>query len=838
VNGSLQDTPPGLHSFVARLQELALDLFWSWNHAADALWSLLDPELWSLTHNPWVVLQTVSRRRLAELAEDTSFRRQLDELLAERQRALSSPAWFQRTHPQGDAGVIAYFSLEFMLSEALPLYSGGLGNVAGDQMKAASDLGLPLVGVGLLYQQGYFRQLIDTDGRQHAFYPYNDPMQLPIRPLREHDGGWLRLEIELPGRRLWLRAWQVKVGRTRLFLLDSNDPANDPAQRGYTSELYGGGAELRIAQEIVLGIGGWRLLQRLGLEVSVCHLNEGHAAFTVLERARTHMRSHGVGFGEALAVTRAGNVFTTHTPVAAAFDRYEPALLTRHLGRYAREELGIDEQALLALGRARPDDPHEAFGMAFLALRGSGAVNGVSRLHGEVSRGIFQPLFARWPRDEVPIGHVTNGVHMPSWDSSAADHLWTGCCGRERWRESLDTVGQDIAQASDLQIWQMRCAARRDLVAYTRRRLLRQMAAEACIERDIDAARDALEPDVLTLGFARRFTAYKRPNLLLHDPDRLTRLLTDRQRPVQLIIAGKAHPDDHEGQEMVTAWIRYIRSQPEVRLRAVFLSDHDMLLSENLAQGVDVWINTPRRPWEACGTSGMKALVNGGLNLSALDGWWAEAYAPDLGWALGDGEPAGDAEDAECLYRLLETSVVPEFYARDADGLPHAWIERIRRSMSRLTPTFSANRSVREYTERYYLPAAAAYRARMAAGSGAALAAWQARIARHWSKLYFGRLDVATGDGLHRFALQAFLDELAPDDVAVQLYAEGPEGGVFPMTRDTQLAGTANGHLFRAEIPARMPATSYTPRIVPCHPGASAPLEAAHILWRDQAGPS
>ena len=597
------------------LAELALDMRWSWNHAADEVWRQLDPALWDFTQNPWVVLQTVSRDKLRRVLAEPAFRDKVDALVLARRQAMKAPAWFQQNHPQSPLTRVAYFSMEFMLSEALPIYSGGLGNVAGDQLKAASDLGVPVVGVGLLYQQGYFRQEIDKNGAQEALYPYNEPGQLPITPLRYPNGEWLRLEVALPGYSVWLRAWQAQVGRVNLYLLDSNDAGNFPAHRGITSELYGGGAELRLKQEMVLGIGGWRLLRALGLQPEVCHLNEGHAALAMLERAYSFMQETAQPFEVALAVTRAGNLFTTHTAVAAGFDRFAPALIEEYLGAYAQKKLGITLDQLLALGREKPNDPSESFNMAYLAIRGSGAVNGVSRLHGEVSRHLFGPLFPDWPADEVPIGHVTNGVHMPTWDSAAADDLWTTTCGKDRWLGTTETLEQDIRRVSDESLWNFRIAASKSLVEYTRARLSRQLAASGASPEAVDEAKHLFDPNALTLGFARRFATYKRPNLLLHDPERLLRLLTIPQRPVQLILAGKAHPADKAGQALIQEWTHFIR-RPDVRPHIVFLSDYDMLLGEHLVQGVDVWINTPRRPWEACGTSGMKVLVNGGINLS------------------------------------------------------------------------------------------------------------------------------------------------------------------------------------------------------------------------------
>ncbi|MEJ2657185.1 MAG: alpha-glucan family phosphorylase, partial [Desulfobacterales bacterium] len=600
-----------------KLAELALDMRWSWNHFADEIWRQLDPDLWELTHNPWVVLQTVSRDQLQRVLSDPVFLKEVEQLVQAKRDNAEAPAWFQQNHVQSPMTSVAYFSMEFMLSEALPIYSGGLGNVAGDQLKAASDLGIPVIGVGLLYQQGYFRQVITSDGTQQALFPYNDPGQLPITPVREPNGEWLRLKIALPGYNLWLRAWQVQVGRIKVYLLDSNDAANFPAHRGITSELYGGGPELRLKQELVLGIGGWRLLAALDIHPEVCHLNEGHAAFAVLERAHSFMQATQQPFDVALAATRAGNLFTTHTAVAAGFDRFTPSLIGQYLTGYAQEQLGITLRDLLALGRQNPNDSNEDFNMAYLAIRGSGAVNAVSRLHGKVSRRLFQPLFPRWPLDEVPVGHVTNGVHVPTWDSAESDDLFTQFCGKGCWVQVDENLERAIRNQPDDRLWHMRSACRQALINYTRKRLTQQLITSGVPADEVDRAGQLFDPDVLTMGFARRFATYKRPNLLLHDPQRLLRLLMDRRRPVQLIIAGKAHPADEPGKAMIREWIQFIRST-EARSHVIFLSDYDMLLTERLVQGVDVWINTPRRPWEACGTSGMKVLVNGGLNLSEL----------------------------------------------------------------------------------------------------------------------------------------------------------------------------------------------------------------------------
>lgn len=821
------------------LAKLALDLRWSWKHSADQLWRRLDAELWDLTRNPWVILQTVSQEKLQSVTGDAKVRQLIEELLEEQRQAVESPGWFQGAHPDSKLSSVAYFSMEFMLSEALPIYSGGLGNVAGDQLKAASDLGVPVIGVGLLYQQGYFRQEIDADGSQRALYPVNDPGQLPVTPVREPNGEWLRIAIDHPGFRMWVRSWQAQVGRTKLYLLDTNDPANLPAHRGITSELYGGGPDLRLRQELVLGIGGWRLLRALGLQPEVCHLNEGHAAFAILERARTWMAEHKQPFDVALAVTRVGNLFTTHTPVEAGFDRFSPDLMGKYLRHYAENRIAISFEELLGLGRVNPADPSEPFNMAYLAVRGSGRINGVSKLHGEVSRRIFQPLFPRWPQKEVPIAHVTNGVHMPSWDSAEADRIWTTACGKNRWIGAMENVEEDLRKVSDSELWQLRAAAAQSLVEYTRERLARQLAGHGASTSEIDQAGQILDPNTLTLGFARRFATYKRPNLLLHDPDRLFRILTSEQQPVQLILAGKAHPQDLAGQAMIQQWVNFVR-RPEVRPHAVFLSDYDMLLTEQLVQGVDLWMNTPRRPWEACGTSGMKVLVNGGLNFSELDGWWAEAYSPDVGWALGDGkehgdDPAWDAAEADALYSLLEREIVPEFYTRDNRGIPGAWVARMRESMARLTPTFSTNRTVRQYTEEHYLPAATEFRGRSAEDGKLAsgLIAWTRELERHWAAIRFGSLTVDTQGDQFVFAVQVYLDELDPDAVNVELFADAKEGVLRrKMDRGEPLVGSTHGYLYSARVPADCSVNEYTPRVVPSRPGAAVPLEANQILWQ------
>src|SRR5579864_977032 len=614
MNESINSSLPTKTEAWDALSRLALDLSWSWSHSADEIWKRVDPELWELTVNPWLILQSMSQRKLdalkLEVQADAAFRQRIEQLLTKLNEKNAAPAWFQTAHPSSQVRTIAYFSMEYMLSEALPIYSGGLGNVAGDQLKAASDLGVPVVAIGLLYQQGYFRQELDAHGDQQVLYPVNEPGQLPLSRVRTSDGELLRMTLSLPGGKVWVRTWEVQVGRTRLYLLDTNDPANPPSVRALTSELYGGGPELRLKQEMLLGIGGWRFLRELKIPANVCHLNEGHAALAVLERAHEYMEETGRPFHEALAITRAGNIFTTHTAVDAGFDRFSPELIQQYLSGYAQNVLGISVRDLLSLGRKNPDDTSEPFNMAYLGIRGSGSVNGVSRLHGQVSRQLFQQLSPRFPDNEVPVGYVTNGIHVPTWDGADADRLWTELCGKERWRGNLSSLEPAVRRADDEQIWKARCSQCAALVEYARQRLSRQQTGYGASVLQVQQAEAVLNPQTLTLGFARGFATYKRPTLLLHDRERLARILTNPQRPVQLVLAGKAHPADQPGQALIREWTSFAR-QPEIRPHVVLLSDYDMALAQRLVEGVDVWINTPKRPWEASGTSGMKVLVNG-----------------------------------------------------------------------------------------------------------------------------------------------------------------------------------------------------------------------------------
>jgi starch phosphorylase len=665
---------------------------------------------------------------------------------------------------------------------------------------------------------------------------------MPIEPVILPQVGWLSIPLELPGRVIQLRIWRATVGRVKLYLLDSNNPLNSPADRGITAKLYGGGSEIRLMQEIILGVGGWRVVEALHPGIDICHINEGHAAFAIIERARQLAIKARLGFWDALWATRAGNVFTTHTPVAAGFDTFRPDLLRKYLP-YVEGELaghGVTLDDIIGLGRVDPENSEENFNVAYLAQRGSAHCLGVSRLHGEFSRRIFQPLFPRWPTCEVPIGHVTNGVHVPTWDSDEADRIWTDACGKERWRDMPDELRDSIATVCDEDLWGMRGAGRRALITIVRSHLADQLRERGFAIESARLAENALDPNTLTIGFARRFTEYKRPNLLLSDLARLDRLLTSTARPVQIVVAGKAHPADIEGKTMIQAWIHLAR-QPRYRRKVVFLEDYDLALAKELVQGIDVWINTPRRPWEACGTSGMKVLVNGGINCSILDGWWDEAYQPDVGWAIGDssgGEAAQvDRRDAQSLYDVLEKNILPEFYDRDTQGLPRAWLARIRRSMSILTPAFAGARMAREYVEGIYLPLAGTLHSRLADNCASARTthAWADNLRRYWSGLHIGSPTITRADDEWRFSVPVFLGEIPPTCVRVELFADARDempAEVIMLHQGAAIPGALNGYIYAGGVATSRLVADYTVRIVPYHEGVYIPAELPLIAWQ------
>ena len=693
-----------------RLGDLAYNLWWTWNREAERVFRRIDPEMWeTCDHNPVRFLRRVPRRRLQDAAHRAPYLELYDRVLGAFDAYLAEPApWYARRHPERLHQPIAYFSTEFGLHESLPIYAGGLGVLSGDHLKEASDLGLPLVAVGFLYTQGYFRQRITEDGWQEALYTGLAFEDLPVFPVLDEAGEPLSVNVELPGRLLAARLWRVQVGRVPLYLLDSDVGPNDPADRALTARLYTSDLEQRIAQEMVLGIGGVRALRALGYNPAVWHMNEGHSAFLTLERLR-ELVAAGRGFDKARARVRAATVFTTHTPVPAGQDEFPPWLIDKVFAGFW-PQLGLEREAFLDLAR-QTHAWGETFSMPVLAIRMAERLNGVSALHGQVARRMWSWLWPEALPEQVPIGHVTNGVHTGTWLARRMKRLYDEYLEPD-WLERVDdpAAWEGARRIPDAALWDVRRHLKRRLAAAMRERARRQWLGGGVHPVQVIASGVLLDPYALTIGFARRFATYKRATLVLHDLDRLLRLLNDPERPVQLVFAGKAHPADEPGKQLIQQAYRAVK-RAEAGGRLIFLEDYDMRLARDLLLGVDVWLNTPRRPNEASGTSGQKAALNGVLNLSVLDGWWAEGYNGRNGWAIGGAhdlpDPAEqDRADAESLYRTLEDEIVPLYYtSRNGDDLPAAWLDRVRESIRTLAPRFSMRRMLKDYLEQLYLPA-------------------------------------------------------------------------------------------------------------------------------------
>ncbi len=848
---------PSLPPVLEHLRDLAYNLRWAWDHETIALFRRLDRGLWERTgHNPVLLLGSIDQERLEAVAADEVFLAHLERVWRDCEAYVAGhAAWYRRTHGGAPRSLVAYFSAEFGLTECLSIFAGGLGILAGDHLKSASDLGVPLVGVGLLYQQGYFQQYLNEAGWQQEVYAANDFYNLPLTPEHRPDRTPLTVTVAYPGREVTAQVWRAQVGRVRVYLLDANVPANRPADRAITNQLYGGDLELRLQQEILLGIGGYRAVEALGVAPAVYHMNEGHSAFLALERVRRLMHAHGLSFAEARSAAAAGLIFTTHTPVAAGHDYFAPELLDQYLADYHRD-LRLSRSEFLALGRQDPGNEREAFCMTTLALRLSAHVNGVSRLHGEVSRRMWRGLWPAVPEEEVPLGHVTNGVHFRSWISQEMDHLYDRYLG-PRWREEPAdwSAWQPVEQIPAEELWRAHERRRERLVTFARRRLREQLVRRGAPQTEVEAAESALSSEALTIGFARRFATYKRATLLFRDAERLARLLGARARPVQIIVAGKAHPRDDAGKELIRQIVSLAR-QESFHHRLVFLEDYDMAVARYLVQGVDVWLNTPRRPNEASGTSGMKAAANGVLTLSTLDGWWDQAWrefdrtSSFIGWAIGRGERYDnpdyqDQVEGEALYDLLEQDVVPTFYDRAADDLPRRWIAHMKASIASLCHFFNTHRMVLEYTERFYLPAAARHGELTAAGAARAkaLAAWMTRVERGWPEVRVELAETASPAQLRvdekiQARARVFLGALSPEDVAVELYlgrvgpaAELAEAEATPMG----LIGRAEGgaHLFETPAVAcsRSGRHGYTVRVRAYHPDLVPPLRSGLMTW-------
>jgi starch phosphorylase len=699
-----------LPSALGRLRDLADNLWWSWKPEARRLFETIDPTLWRLTnHNPVKLLQELKPERLSTLAADPAFLRQYAAVIKAFDQYLAAKnTWVATQHPAMAGSVIAYFSAEFGLHNSLPIYSGGLGVLAGDHCKEASDLGLPLVGIGFMYPQGYFHQRITPEGWQEAEYVPFNAMEAPIRPALTSQGELCRIKVEIGNRQISAMVWQVRVGRISLYLIDTDTPDNQPGDRELSARLYGGGQEMRLRQEILLGVGGVRVLRTLGFSPAVWHANEGHSAFLTLERIREHVQA-GRSYAEAAELVRQSTVFTTHTPVPAGHDVFPFSMVEHYFNGYWTQ-LGLSREAFLQLG-AHPSHPGAGFNMTVLAISMAAHINGVSREHGRVSRAMWQPVWPGLAEDQIPIRSVTNGIHVPTWVAPELNHLYSKYLGPD-WAERCDdpAVWHRVMDMPDGELWAVRQVLKRKLMSFIRERARAGWMQGRLTAEQVLASGTLLDPEALTIGFARRFATYKRATLLFSTLSRLQNLLQDRWRPVQIIFAGKAHPADEPGRHFIRDVYAFCRDHG-LGGHVAFLEDYNMHMAKFLVQGVDVWLNTPRPPLEASGTSGQKAALNGVPHLSVLDGWWHEAYDGANGWAIPlpadlSDQRALDEHDAEHLYRILEADVVPLFYQRDRDEIPHGWVQLVKDAVRTIAPRFSARRMVKEYTESLYGPAA------------------------------------------------------------------------------------------------------------------------------------
>jgi len=856
---------PSLPPALEDLQFIAHNLYWSWHYDITEIFRRIDYDLWKeCGHNPVKMLGLVSQARLEDLAGNEGFVYQLKEARKTLEQTLNAPSWFSKIYAREEhAPVIAYFSAEFGIHESVPIYSGGLGMLAGDHLKSASDLGVPLVAVGLMYQKGYFRQYLNTDGWQQEHYLENDFHNMPLELVQKENGNTLTINLQFPDRTVQVQIWKAVIGRVPLYLLDTNLSCNSSYDRSITQTLYGGDSEMRICQEIVLGIGGLKGLFALGLEPTVCHMNEGHAAFMALERVRKLKNKHNLTFDEAFEMAKASHVFTVHTPVAAGSDEFPVEMIDRYFGHYYGT-LGINREQFLALGRVHSEDSNESFKMPVLALKTSAYRNGVSQLHGEVSRKIWSGLWPELPVAEVPINAITNGVHARTWLSPELNALYERYLG-SRWAdEAVDkSIWHNLDQVPDEELWRIHQRGKERMVGFSRKRLKRQLQRRGAFHTELSWAEEVLDPEALTIGFARRFATYKRGNLLLQDPQRLIKLLTQTDMPVQFIFAGKAHPRDTAGKELIRQLVHFASKHPEIRRRLIFLEDYDMDIARYMVQGVDIWLNNPRRPMEASGTSGMKAAINGVLNMSTLDGWWCEGYIPDGGWIIGAGEEYDDLSyqdqvEGQAIYNLLEQEVVPLFFNRGKDRLPRRWIRRMKNTIKWCAPRFNTSRMVAEYTRKFYHPADRQWEELTANEMERvkALSSWKAKVRQDWSDLEIRDVQTRAQDGETftefgdqqselsvgsevQVRAQIHLGRLEPADVAVQVYfghvdSSGriKDGQIAEMTYEQDTLDPQRVATFSGTIPCRISGRhGYALRILPQHADLVEPYEPGLILW-------
>jgi starch phosphorylase len=835
---------PNIPERLKPLEEMANNLWLSWNFDAVQLFMRLDYDVWLASRqNPARTLGRVSQARLEEIAKDSSFLAAMDAVYTKYQKYLQAERWYK-----GDGrDVVAYFSMEYGLDVSLPIYSGGLGVLSGDHLKTASDLGLPLVGVGLLYQQGYFQQYLNPDGFQQEFYPENDWYTMPVHLLMNEKGEAAKITVDIGSDNVSAQLWEVRVGKTPLYLLDSNIEENPAKHREITATLYGGDEDMRIRQEILLGVGGIRALKALDLNPAVTHMNEGHSAFLGLERIRTLIRERKMSFSEAQQAVWPANVFTTHTPVPAGNERFSVDLMAKYFKGFA-EQLGLPWKEFLGLGRENPDNDQESFCMTVLALKLAAHANGVSKLHGKTSRRMWRNLWPELPEEEVPIISITNGVHPRTWISHNMIDLLDRYLGPQFQENPAEfEVWTHMDRISDEELFRTHERRRERLVAFVRQRLRQQLQRRGFPEAEIQMAEDVLSPYTLTISFARRFATYKRANLLLQDPERLIRLLTDGERPIQLIFAGKAHPHDLKGKELIRELIHFAQD-PQLRSQVVFLEDYDMTIARYLNSGSDVWLNTPRRPLEASGTSGMKAAMNGVLNLSILDGWWDEIYTPECGWAIGSGEEYEDQElqdeiESKAAYDLLEREIIPLFYTRGRDGLPRPWVKHMKASMAQVGREMNSHRMLIEYSEHFYLPALEKARAFAAEeyASARAIAAYLQRLKKSWAQVKVESLTVPE-QTMYKVAdkvevsARINLGGLSPQEVRVELYFGSiSSSGTIENAGSVEMIPQSDGRSaveYRGQIECAVTGRQgYTVRLLPKHPALIHPYVPGYLRW-------
>ncbi len=839
---------PHLPKNLQALNDIAMNLWFCWNWDAVRLFIRIDARKWEESYqNPVAFLGRVSQSRFKELENDDSFVAAVDKVHNDLTEYLQRKKWFQKSHSNLEEMCIAYFSCEYGLDEGLPVYSGGLGVLSGDHLKATSDLGIPLVGVGLLYREGYFRQRLNSDGWQTEEYPENDWYNMPVKRVTDDTGTPIIISVKMGEEDVKAQIWNVKVGQTKLYLLDTNFPENSSWAREITNRLYGGDRDMRLRQELLLGIGGVRALLAIGKRPTVYHLNEGHSAFLILERIRMLMGSERMDFATARELVMASNVFTTHTPVPAGNEQFDPELLKPYLEGMVHE-IGITWDDFLQFGRAHPKDTHEAFGMTVLALRLSSFCNGVSRLHGTVSRHMWKKIWEKVPEKEIPITHVTNGIHTHTWVSHDMKDLFESYFG-PRFSQSPQDMSfwQRTDSIPDAELWRTHNQRRERLVFFTRKRLKQQMVRRGAPVSDVNWAEEVLDPLALTIGFARRFATYKRATLLFEDLERLQKILCNSERPVQILFSGKAHPQDIPAKELIKSIIHIIQ-EPPFRSRIVFIEDYDINVARYLVQGVDVWLNTPKRPLEASGTSGMKAAVNGALNLSILDGWWDEGYSPETGWAIGNGfsfesEEERNLIESRALYNCIENEVVPMFYNRDNNDLPRTWIKRMKTAIRELGSQFSTHRMLREYTEKLYIPAHEGWKRFSADGGKYAqeFAEWRKTITGAWKEIEIVNTEIQSGDvkvgDYIPVKVEVNTGNLHPRDVVVEVmsgmldsHGEMKEEQIYP----TQHQGsTENGtHLFSINIPCEESGQhGIAVRVRPHHPDMIRPFATDCVTW-------